>query len=271
MFDPWNQSRRATACKVLVALIGATGCLAAVAYAASAPHFGVGVGTRPHPKDVAGPTAPVETPVQTAVRRPPRPRITRSPTATTLSTTARFRYVDALGPVEFRCKLDGAGWKRCGPRMTYRGLAVGPHRFLVRARAPGGARSRPARFEWAQAKPADFSIEPDLSGLGALFPGAAPVTLPLLLTNPNSSPILVTALQVSLTADPPGCAGAENLELFPSSVSSSSPLRIPANGSVRLPAPGVSAPAIAMRDLDVDQDACQGAQFPLAFSGEAHG
>jgi hypothetical protein len=33
----------------------------------------------------------------------------------------------------------------------------------------------------------------------------------------------------------------------------------------------VSAPRIALRDLPVNQDDCKGAQFPLAFSGEAHG
>jgi hypothetical protein len=40
---------------------------------------------------------------------------------------------------------------------------------------------------------------------------------------------------------------------------------------VTLPAPGVSPPAIQLRDLPFNQDACQGARFPLAFSGEARG
>jgi hypothetical protein len=270
MFDSQNQSRRATAYKALVALIGATGCLAAVAYAASGPHIKVH-GGRPHKTSVGGPAVPVETPPERSGHRPPRPRIVGSPAATTISTSVRIRYVDALAPVAFQCMLDGAGWKRCGTRVAYSGLAVGPHRFLVRAEAPGGGRSWPARLEWAQAEPADFSIEPDLSVLSALYPGAAPVALPLTVVNPNSSPIVVTALRVSVTADAPGCASAENLQLFQSSASSSAPLAIPANSSARVPAPGVTAPAIAMRDLGVDQDACQGARFPLAFSGEAHG
>jgi hypothetical protein len=272
MFDSPNQSRRATACRALVALIGASGCLAAVAYAASAPPS-PGVVARLRPAGSARPAVAPVPRTRPAVPRPPRPRITGHPTQTTLSSSAQFRYVDGAAAVEFQCKLDEGSWKRCGSRVGYRGLAVGGHRFLVRAEAAGGRRGRPSRFAWAQAQPADFSIEPDLSSLSlsALYPGAAPVALPVVLTNPNSAPIRITALRVSVTGDPAGCGSAENLELTQSSASSAAPLTIPAGGSVRLPAPGVSAPAIALRDLPVDQDACQGAHFPLAFSGEAHG
>jgi hypothetical protein len=48
-------------------------------------------------------------------------------------------------------------------------------------------------------------------------------------------------------------------------------LAVPANGSASLPAAGVAAPTIALRDLPFNQDACQGARFPLAFSGRARG
>jgi len=84
-------------------------------------------------------------------------------------------------------------------------------------------------------------------------------------------PILVTSLQVRATADPPGCGSTENLVLSGSSASSAAPIKVPANGSVSLPAPGASAPSIQLRDLPVSQDACQRAQFPLAFSGTARG
>lgn len=203
--------------------------------------------------------------------RPPRPRITRRPARTTLSTRVAFRYVDRQADVDFQCKLDDAGWRRCGPRVAYRGLAVGVHRFLVRAEGKGGARSLPAQFGWVQAEPKSFSIAADLSGLSRLYPGAAPVALPLLVSNPNSAPISVTALRVAVTGDPAGCGSRENLELIPATASRTRPLKLPAGASVKLPANGISPPAIALRDLPVNQDACQGAQFPLAFSGEAHG
>ena len=103
------------------------------------------------------------------------------------------------------------------------------------------------------------------------YPGAPAQTLPLTVTNPNPVPIFLTGLTVAATSDPSGCASAANLVLTPAPISAAAPLRVPAHGSVHLPAPGVGAPAIQLRDLPVNQDACQGASFPLAFSGSARG
>jgi hypothetical protein len=257
MFDPRNQSRWAAASKALVALIGVTGCLAAVAYAASAPTPDRG---RPAAARSARPGA----------SRPPRPRIVRHPAKSTLSTRVGFRLASRLPQQALQCKLDAAAWKPCGNRVAYRGLGVGAHLFLARGEGRDG-RSLPARFAWTQAEPKGFLIEPELSGLSRLYPGAPAVALPLRLSNPNSAAILVTGLRVAVTADPPGCPSNPNLELIQSNASAKAPVKIPAGGSVRLPAGGVAPPALALRDLPVDQDACQGVEFPLAFSGEAHG
>ena len=116
-----------------------------------------------------------------------------------------------------------------------------------------------------------FSIAPLLSSLSALHPGAPPTALPLVIANPNSVPIFVTGLSVTVTADPVGCASAENLVLGQSGASSAAPIEIPAGGSVSVPSPGASAPTIQLRDLPVNQDACQNARFPLEFSGSARG
>lgn len=67
------------------------------------------------------------------------------------------------------------------------------------------------------------------------------------------------------------CCPTNSFELTPSSASPSSPLAIPAGGSVGLPTDEVSAPTIGMRNLPVDQDACQGARLQLVFDGEARG
>jgi hypothetical protein len=270
MFDSWNQSRRAAAAKALVVLVSATGCLAAVAYAATAPSAPAhGDAIRPAAKAVQARTL-VPSP-RTEGSGLSRPRIVRHPAKTTLSTRASFRYLSRQADIEFACKLDDAGWKRCGlARAAYRGLAVGAHRFSVRAEADG-VRSLPARFAWAQAEPKSFTIVPELSGLSLLYPGAPPVAVPLVLTNPNSAPIRVTSLKVSVTADPAACPSGANLELIQSSASERKPVKIPAGGTVRLPVSGVSAPAVALRNLPVNQDTCQGVSFPLAFSGEALG
>ncbi len=270
MFDSWNQSRRATVAKLLVALVSATGCMAAVAYATSAPSTPThGDAIPPAARNIA--TRALVPEPRTAGTRPPQPRIVRHPAATTLSTRASFRYASSRAEADFECKLDSAAWKGCArARVAYRGLAVGPHQFLVRVNADG-ARSRPARFAWIQGQPQQFSIAPDLSALSLLYPGAPAIAVPLVLTNPNSAPIRVTSLKVSVSADPAACPSGANLELIQSSASERRPVKIPAGSSVRLPAGGVSAPAIALRNLPVNQDACQGASFPLAFSGEALG
>jgi hypothetical protein len=269
MFAFRDQSRRAAVGRVLVALIGAAGALAAVAYAASTPPAHDAGGERP--RMVGAGAAVLDLGARPGTRRPARPRISKHPAKTTLSTRVGFRYVDRQAEVGFNCKLDSGAWRRCASRVSYRDLAVGAHSFLVRAEAEGGARSLPTHFDWVQAEPKAFSIEADLSALGRLYPGAPPVALPLALTNPNSAPISVTGIKVAVTAEPAGCGSGDNLALIPAGVSRTRPLKIPAGGTIRLPAQGVAPPAIALRDLPVDQDACQGAQFPLAFSGEAHG
>src|SRR5215218_77068 len=145
MFNSWNQSRRAAAAKALVVLVSATGCLAAAAYAASAPSApGRGDVIRPAARSVEARSL-VPGP-RTGGGGLARPRIVRHPAKATLSTRVSFRYASRQADVDFACKLDDAGWKRCArTRVAYRGLAVGAHQFFVRVEA-GGAHSRPARF-----------------------------------------------------------------------------------------------------------------------------
>jgi hypothetical protein len=242
--------RWAVASKALVVLIGATCCLVVVAYAAGGKSP-AGGGRKP------------------AQPRPPRPRILKHPRQPALSTSASFAYSSGLAKPSFECRLDDGPWRPCGPRIVYRGLAPGSHTFSVRVESDVGAISRPARFAWVRTAPKGFAIEPQ-GDLGELFPGAPPVPLPVLLKNPNPAPILVTALRVGLASEPPGC-DAGNFELIPSNLSAAAPLRIPAGAAVAVPAAKASAPAVAMRDLSVNQDVCRGAHLPLVFSGEAHG
>jgi hypothetical protein len=265
MFDLQNQSRRATAFKALAALLGAIGSLAAVAYATSTPGSGADSGRAESARPAAA-----RHPASPRGKSLPRPRITKHPRTGTLSSKVSFRYASRLPEASFQCKLDDAAWKRCAGRVSYRGLEPGPHLFLVRTES-GGGRSLPARFAWMRTQPKRFVIEPELSALGKLYPGAPPVAVPLVVRNPNPAPIMVTSLGVSVSADPAGCASGSNLDLIPSNASPRAPLKIPAGGTVRLPTAAISSPALALRNLAVNQDACQGAQFPLAFSGEAHG
>lgn len=239
---------------VLTVTIGAAICLGAVAYAAA-------------PRGADAPERrrkPSPSPL-------PKPRIAQHPDRVTISTSARFSFTTPQREARFQCRLDRRGWRPCSPPVALARLTTGVHTFSVRALDRRGRRSAPTRFRWRLLEPRDFSIAPQLAGLSQLYPGAPPVTLPVLISNPHPVPIFVTGLRAAATGDPPGCGSTENLSFAPASVSSAAPLRVPARGSASLPAPGASAPSIQLRDLPVNQDACQNAQVPLEFFGKARG
>ena len=243
---------------LLVVFAGLAG-LGAVAYAAT-----------PHPQGSTPGSAPKAERSQGAASLP-KPKITMHPDKLATSTNAKFSFAVRAAKPRFQCRLDSRPWSACQAPLSFNKLVAGSHSFSVRSAGARGKHSKAARFRWQVLEPKDFSITPQLGGLGALYPGAAAQALPLTIANPNPVPILVTSLQVRATADPPGCGSAENLVLSGSSASSAAPIKVPANGTVSLPAAAVSAPSIQLRDLPVSQDACQRAQFPLAFSGTARG
>jgi hypothetical protein len=240
-----------------IVVLAAVAALATVAYAAS-PH-GSQPGSAPIPERSRGSASL------------PKPKISMHPDRVSPSISAKFGFTARGGKPRFQCRLDKRAWSACQSPVTFNRLAVGTHKFSVRTAGKRGAHSTAASFGWRVLEPKDFSISPQLSNLGSLYPGAAAQALPLTIANPNPVPILVTSLDVSAAADPAGCPSSENLLLGGAGISASNPLTVPANGSVGLPAPGVAAPTIALRDLPVNQDACQRAQFPLSFSGSARG
>jgi hypothetical protein len=244
---------------VLLALLAAIAGLGAVAYAAAPKKQNSTPGSAPKAERSQG------------VGSLPKPKITMHPDKLATSANAKFGFAVRGGKPRFQCRLDGRPWSACQAPVSLSKLTAGSHSFSVRSVGARGTHSKTARFRWQVLEPKDFSITPQLGGLGALYPGAPAQALPLTITNPNPVPILVTSLQVRATADPPGCGSAENLALNGSSASGAAPIKVPANGTVSLPAPGAAAPSIQLRDLPVSQDGCQRAQFPLAFSGTARG
>jgi hypothetical protein len=200
-----------------------------------------------------------------------RPTISRHPDRVALSSVARFDFDAGRRARGFRCRLDSRRWRDCRGPVSFAHLDPGRHSFAVLAFDREGRRSAAARFRWRILEAKGFTIASHPAEAATLFPGAPPVALPLTVENPNPAPIFVVSLRVAATADPPGCPRSENLSLIAASVSSAAPLRVPAQGSASLPAAGLAPPAIQLRDLPVNQDACQGARFPLAFSGKARG
>lgn len=201
----------------------------------------------------------------------PKPRITMHPDKLATSANAKFGFTARAGKPRFQCKLDARTWSACQAPVSFRKLAAGRHSFSVRSVDRRRKHSGAARFRWQVLEPKDFSITPRLGSLGPLYPGAPAQPLPLTIANPNPVPIFVTGITVGGGAGPSGCGSAENLILTGASASGASPIEVPANGSIGLPGAAGSAPMIGLRDLSVSQDACQGARFPLSFSGTARG
>lgn len=285
----------ARAVRVIGILTAASTCLGAVAYAATRPE---------DPALGLEGSKPVNVAPQHGTQAPPgkgaeallRPRFIEYPEMVSAVADAQFRFhvpprsqpplrPSPDGPSggetstrHFQCRLDGGGWRACGSPHRLVALAPGSHAFAVRAFNRAGRSGPAVSYSWRQAEPSPeqdrvdpqpFSIElrspPD-----DLHPGFPPQQLPILISNPNPVPIEVTSLSVAIGSDSPGCS-AENFALTGSSVSPTTPLIVPAGDSVGLPTATASAPTIGMLDLPVNQDACQGADIPLVFDGEAHG
>jgi hypothetical protein len=119
-----------------------------------------------------------------------------------------------------------------------------------------------------QTNGAPFQISGSVSGLTI----GQTRTITVTLTNPNTVPIYVESLAVSIAPDstPPGCATAPNIVLTqPSGISSATPFTVPANSSIVLPV--AQSPTIQLVDRpDVNQDVCKNKSFSLSYSGSAH-
>lgn len=203
---------------------------------------------------------------------PPRPQLTQQPANPSASADATFAFADREAGVSYECSLDGAAYAACTSPKTYTGLSAATHRFGVRAVDTAGNRSTATEYSWratAATTGQPFSISGGYGGL--LYPGKT-ADLTLRVVNPNGEAIVVESLTVTIQpgSSKPGCDGPANLQITPSNVSVANPLTVPANGSVTLPAGGVSAPQVTMRNLATNQDACKGATFSFAYSGSAH-
>jgi hypothetical protein len=268
---------RNRATRALVARVVAVTCLGGVAYAATLSER-----SQPRGKDKRQP--------RKQGQGPPRPRFIEVPPNGSVDPDSQFRFhvappeqqTAASGPGpgapqqparwrRFECRLDGGGWDGCASPYLLRALEPGDHSFAVRAlnrRALAGA---VAHYRWALLEPREFSVEPLTGSLEELRPGAPAQPLPLRIVNPNPAPIEVTSLTVAVAPESSTCPADPNFEVTPSSLSPAAPLTVPAGGSVSLPTATATAPAVAMRELPVDQNACQDATVRLDFSGEARG
>ncbi len=258
MRGPYLRTRPAA--KLAIGLVVALLVAAAASYAAVRP--GSGGGSMRH----APPTAPVTVHAPLVAEGSATLSIADHPPAVSTRSTARFRIV-AAGEPELRCRLDGQQPRPCEANVVYRGLDAGDHSFLVAAQR-SGRRAVRADFGWRVIEPEPFEVEPKPASVGPLYPGAAPTPIQVVISNPNSRPITLNTLRVTASGDAPGCDPARNLALTAPDLGDAPP-RIPAHGTLALPSADIPAPTIALRELGVNQDACQDASFALSFSGSA--
>ena len=150
-------------------------------------------------------------------------------------------------------------WSPCRSPVRLHGHRHRPPRVQVRAgrRLRRGRASRYARYSWSRSRPQPFSMSRGSPALDTLYPGAAPIALPLTLQNPNSIPIVVTELRVAVAADPTGCDSATNLELVRRTRRAPTRSRSRPDGSAAVPSTGVCGP-----DDPASQPALESGRLP---------
>jgi hypothetical protein len=232
---------------VLVAIGGGTG--AAVAFAASPPSV------------------------------PPAPVLTAYPPDPNGTATSTFAWTDPQAGVTFLCSVEngkffptvtppgGGSPQPCTSPLTYNVSTTnnGMHQFAVEAVDGLGNVSSITKYQWKVPKTA---MPLTIGGsAGTVFPGGASSAFQTTITNPNTGPVTITSLTVTLGAMPSGCQ-ASWFALSQSNVSPSKPITVPGNTTIMLPdpvnAPGVTAPSVSMTDSG-DQTSCESATIPVSY------
>ena len=111
--------------------------------------------------DAAGNTDPTPASHEWSIVEPPDTTapdttIESGPPAESSNTTARFEFTSTEASSTFECSLDGAAFGPCASGVEYSGLALGDHRFEVRATdVAGNVDLSPAFYEWSIVAPPD--------------------------------------------------------------------------------------------------------------------
>jgi hypothetical protein len=142
---------------------------------------------------------------------PPETTISAGPPASTTDTAASFTFTSSEAGSSFECSLDGGGWGSCTSPRSYAGLALGAHRFSVRATdAAGNVDPTAASRSWTITAPPSSncgSVVASVSAVQTAVSAAAPGAV-VCLADGSYGKLTVNANKVSpgvvIQAEHPG-------------------------------------------------------------------
>lgn len=204
----------------------------------------------------------------------PAPALTTAPPDPNGTATSTFAWSEQEPGDTFLCSTEnskfattvpseGGSPQPCSSPLTYNVATSnnGVHQFAVEALDALGNVSAVVKYSWKVPKTAlPLSIA---GNAGTVYPGGPSSAFLTTITNPNTGPVTITSLTVTLGTMPSGCQ-ASWFTLTQSNVSGGNPLVVPGNGSVTLPQGSVSAPSVSMSDTG-DQSNCEGKTIPVSY------
>lgn len=211
------------------------------------------------------------TPAPAFTSKPPDPNGTATSTFVWTEQEPGDTYLCSVENGKFASTVPSVGGspQPCSSPLTYNvdTSNSGVHQFAVEAVDALGNVSSSISWSWKVDK---GSQALSVSGnAGTVYPAGVASSFQTTITNPNSTPVTITSLTVSLGAMPSGCQ-AGWFAISQSNVSASQPITVPANSSVTLPdaahAPGVTAPTVSMAD-NGDQSGCENSTIPVSYDG----
>jgi hypothetical protein len=204
---------------------------------------------------------------------PPAPVIGTKPEDPNGDGIANFDWTESESPVTFKCQIENLAFTNCtSPFRTIVDVSNdGQHQFAVRAFDAAGNYSETS-YSWKVLHAVNVVV--DGNAVGLLYPGGPTLTIALTLHNPNNFPVIISAITVSVSSSPPGCAAAAiggnpaNIDIQQSNVGNGpnpQTVTVPSNSNLTLPSGTASRPTIRLVDTGLDQQACKNGSFALSY------
>ncbi len=204
---------------------------------------------------------------------PPAPVLTLKPADPSSTATSKFAWTEAESGTTFQCSIENGPWTGCTSPFTFEAAVdtsnSGQHQFAVRAIDAAGNASEPTTYKWKVVKDSgqNLVINGSVTGLQIGIEKSVPVTI----NNPNSVPIYVSNINVTLTVSASsGSCTASNFQTTNwTAATAAQELLVPANAT-NFAVPAADQPKLKLVNLPTNQDVCKSKSFTLTFNGSGH-